>query len=211
MRYDAEHKQKTRERVLKEAAKAIRSQGPHRIGVARVMGRAGLTHGGFYAHFASKEALVAATIDQLFRESHRLARETQDRSPAEGLNAYIDFYLSPEHRDGRTSGCPLPFLSADVPRLPRVSRERFAAGVAKRVEELAGHLERLGRKDPQADASSMLAELLGALSLARAEPNAKRSDAIMARSRAALKRRLGLEGATQPRNTHSRGRRDVDT
>jgi TetR/AcrR family transcriptional repressor of nem operon len=194
MRYDAEHKQKTRGRLVKEAAKAIRSKGPHRIGVAKVMARAGLTHGGFYAHFASKDDLVAAAIEQTFQEAQaRIRRDTQDRTAAEGLTAYVDFYLSAEHRDGRTDGCPLPFLSADIPRLPRSSRVQFAAGVAQLVETLAGHLMRLGRADARAEASSMLAELFGALSLARAEPDRRRSNGILARSRSVLKQRLGLE------------------
>ena len=86
MRYDADHKEKTRERVLREAAKAIRAEGPHQIAVAGVMAKAGLTHGGFYAHFASKDDLVAATIDQMFAEgAARLTREAKDRPPAEAL------------------------------------------------------------------------------------------------------------------------------
>ncbi len=196
MRYDTRHKAKTRDRLLKEAAKAIRSKGPHRIGVAEVMGRAGLTHGGFYAHFKSKDELVTAALGQALEEARgRIEVDTQNRSAAEGVTAVIDRYLSAEHRDARTHGCPLTFLSADIPRLPRASRERFAAGVANLVEDLAGHLGRLGRADPEADASSMLAELLGALSLARTEPDARRSESILAGSRAALKRRLGLESS----------------
>ena len=66
MRYDAEHKRKTRLRVLDEAAMAIREEGPHRLGVAGVMARAGLTHGGFYAHFPSKEAFVSEAIAHMF-------------------------------------------------------------------------------------------------------------------------------------------------
>src|SRR5689334_1915292 len=98
MRYDAEHKQKTHAKLLKAAAKAIRVEGPHRIGVAEVMAEAGLTHGGFYAHFASKDELVAAAIGQMFEEARaRFAHETQDRTPAQALGAYIDFYLSPGH------------------------------------------------------------------------------------------------------------------
>src|SRR5262245_32338766 len=116
MRYDAEHKQKTRERVLKVAARAIRAQGPHKVGVAAVMAKAGLTHGGFYAHFDSKDALVAAAIGQMFEEgSLRFVSETEGRTPRAALAAYIDFYLSDAHRDARRSGCPLPFLSADLP------------------------------------------------------------------------------------------------
>ena len=194
MRYDAEHKEKTRERVLQEAAKAMRAEGPHRIGVAGVMARAGLTHGGFYAHFASKEDLVEAAIEQMVKEGRaRLARETEGRTPAQALCNYIDFYLSAAHRDTRSAGCPLPFLAADAPRLTEPARARFAAGVAGLENALARLLRELGHEPAQDEASSMLAELVGALSLARAEPDLERSDLILVRSRAALKRRFGLE------------------
>jgi len=194
MRYDAEHKQRTRERVLKEAAKAIRADGPHRIGVAGVMARAGLTHGGFYAHFKSKDDLVAASIDEMFRQSsNRFEFETADRAPTEGLSRYLDFYLSPSHRDARGSGCPLPYLSADAPRLSEKSRSAFAAGVARLTDRLAAMLVQLGREDPPAEATSMLSECVGALALARAEPDPARSDEILAYSRTALKHRFGLE------------------
>lgn len=194
MRYGAQHKRRTRERVLEQAAKAIRRAGPHRIGVADVMARAGLTHGGFYAHFASKDELVAAAIDHTFEQARaRLERETQGRPAAHGLASYIDNYLTPEHRDARTRGCPLTFFANDVPRLSRAARERFARGVNDLVERLAAHLERLGQRDPETAASSMIAEMSGALTLARAEPSRQRSDAILARSRASIRRRLGLE------------------
>jgi TetR/AcrR family transcriptional repressor of nem operon len=194
MRYDAEHKQRTREKVLREAAKAIRAAGPHKIAVAGVMARAGLTHGGFYAHFASKDELVAAAIGQMFEEgARRYAQVTEGRAPAEALGAYIDFYLSAAHRDARSSGCPVPFMSADLPRLARPARERFAAGVAQLTERFAGLLAQLGHAHAGPEASSLFAELVGALSLARAEPDAARSDALLEHSRGALKRRLGLE------------------
>jgi TetR/AcrR family transcriptional repressor of nem operon len=194
MRYDAEHKQKTRERVLKEAAKAIRAEGPHQVGVAEVMAKAGLTHGGFYAHFRSKDDLVAAAIGQMFAEgAERMAREYKGRTPAEALGAYVDFYLSPRHRDYRDAGCPLPFLAADAPRLTEAARARFAQGVAELEVKLAASLAALGHADPADEAASMLAEMVGALSLARAEPEAGRSDRILERSRTALKRRFGLE------------------
>jgi len=196
MRYDAEHKERTRERVLKEAAKAIRAQGPHRIGVAQVMAKAGLTHGGFYAHFASKDELVAASIGQMFKDSAgRFAAETDADSPARGLARYIDFYLSARHRDSRGSGCPLPYLSADAPRLTVAAREAFAAGAAWLKARIADKLEALGVADTETQASSLLSELVGALSLARAEPDPSRSDAILANSRSALKTRFHLEDA----------------
>jgi TetR/AcrR family transcriptional repressor of nem operon len=194
MRYDAEHKQKTRERVLQEAAKAIRAEGPHQIAVAGVMARAGLTHGGFYAHFASKDELVVSAIGQMFDEgADRVAHETAGRTPAAGLAAYIDFYLSTEHRDARTTGCPMPFMAADLPRLSEPARARFAQGVAGLRGKLGALLEQLGHADAKTEASSMLAELVGALSLARAEPDRERSDTILARSKASMKQRFGLE------------------
>ena len=194
MRYDAEHKQKTRERVLKEAAKAIRAEGPHRVAVAGVMAKAGLTHGGFYGHFQSKDDLIAASIEEMFRQSSkRFQGETEGLPAAVGRAAYIDFYLSPEHRDARGQGCPLPYLSADAPRLSPQSREAFAGGVARLTERLAALLEAVEWLDPTASASSLLAECVGALALARAEPDADRSDAILRRSRDALKARFHLE------------------
>jgi TetR/AcrR family transcriptional repressor of nem operon len=194
MRYDAEHKQKTRERVLKAAAKAIRAEGPHKIGVAAVMAEAGLTHGGFYAHFESKDDFVAAAVGQMFIEGRaRFDRSMEGRGPAEGLANYTEFYLSGGHRDTRTSGCPLPFLSADAPRLPTPSREQFAQGVALLTDRLTQALEQIGCSDAEETAGSMLSEMVGAVALARAEPDPIRSDAILARTRASLTRRLGLE------------------
>lgn len=194
MRYDAEHKQRTRERVLKAAARAMRAEGPHQVAVAGVMADAGLTHGGFYAHFASKDDLIAQTIAQMFCEGgERMRRATESHEPAEALRRYIDLYLSTAHRDARTGGCPIPFLAADLPRLTEAARTSFATGVAAMRARLAERLRALARPDPESEASSMLAELVGALSLARAEPDPATSDAILDRSRAALKRRLGLE------------------
>ena len=195
MRYDSEHKQRTHERVVKAAAKAIRAKGPDRVGVADVMADVGLTHGGFYAHFSSKDDLIAAAIGQMFEEARaRLELETGDRTPRAALAAYVDFYLSPGHRDARRKGCPIAALSSDMPRLNVKVRTQFAAGRERLTRALAVLVDRVGGSaDAEADAASMYAELLGALSLARMEPDAEKSNTILARSREAIKRRLGLE------------------
>ena len=203
MRYDSEHKERTRARVLKEAAKAIRAEGPHRVGVAAMMAKAGLTHGGFYAHFASKDDLVVAAMSQMFDEaSAKFDRLTAGTSPAAALRAYIDFYLSREHRDARDTGCPLPSLSADLPRLGVVARQQFAAGVAGLTVRIEGLLSTLGRPNAEMLASSALAEMVGALSLARGVGDPKQSDAILKASRDTLKLRLKLvesDGASRAR------------
>jgi TetR/AcrR family transcriptional repressor of nem operon len=194
MRYDSEHKQKTRARVLDAAAGAIRSAGPERVGVAAVMAEAGLTHGGFYAHFASKDDLVTAAISHMFEQARdRFVRETEGRDARTGLRAYVDFYLSKKHRDARDSGCPIPTLSSDLPRLTEQTRAIYADGVQKLVVRLAAMLAELDRPEPEGEARSLVAELVGALALARVEPDAKRSDAILAASKRQLVRRFGLE------------------
>ena len=194
MRYDAEHKQKTREKVLDAAAETIRLEGPHKMGVAEVMTRAGLTHGGFYAHFKSKDDLVACAIGHMFDTSAvRRLDSLKDRPPAEALAAYLDFYLSEVHRDARTTGCAMPALAADLPRLSTAAQEAFAAGVQRMMGRIAGLLAATGHDDAETLASSMVAEMVGALSLARAEPDRDRSNLILERSLRILKQRLDLE------------------
>src|SRR5258706_9310826 len=196
MRYDPEHKQKTRERVLKAAARAIRAEGPDKVNVAAVMAQAGLTHGGFYGHFASKDDLTGAAIGQMLEESYERQRKSMgDRPPIEALNTYIDFYLSTEYHEARFAGCPLPFLSADAPRLSPEARACYASGATTLTDRIAEQFTKLGRTDAAADAASMLAEMLGAVSLARAEPSAERSTAILDHSRVSLRRRFDLDAA----------------
>jgi TetR/AcrR family transcriptional regulator, transcriptional repressor for nem operon len=194
MRYDTDHKQQTRARVLDAAAKAIRIAGPDRVGVAGVMAEAGLTHGGFYAHFASKDELVTAAIAHMFEQAgERLRVHTEGRGPGEGIVSYIDFYLSRKHRDARGFGCPMAALSSDLPRLTDEARKIFSAGARRLGDTLAGKLAELGRADADVEGRSVVAEMIGALSLSRVEKDAKQSDAILETSKRSLKRRLGLE------------------
>lgn len=194
MRYDGEHKQQTRERVLDAAARAIRLSGPDKVGVAAVMADAGLTHGGFYAHFKSKDDLVVAAIEHMLAQARlRFVHETSGREPAEGLRVYIDFYLSKKHRDMRASGCPVAALASDSPRLHEEARAVHARGVQDMAARIATLLKANGNADAQNLARSGVAELIGALALARIEPDPKQSDALLAASKKALKRRFGIE------------------
>ena len=196
MRYSSDHKQETRTRLLREAAREIRLKGPDRVAVAGVMRRAGLTHGGFYAHFGSKEALIAEAIGTMFEDARsRFAGETVGDDPRAALAAYIEFYLSPGHRDARDRGCPLAAIGSDVPRLPEAARERFARGLAALTERLAEAIMACGIERPDQEAASLVAELVGALTLARAVRDPAESDSILQQSAAALRRRLGLESA----------------
>ena len=203
MRYGIDHKEQTRARVLSAAARSVLAEGPHRIGVADVMRKAGLTHGGFYAHFSGRDELVVAAIELLFDEAFaNLQRLTRERAPADALAAYIDWYLSTGHRDAREAGCPLAALSADVPRLDPAARRRYTRGAGRLTSALAMLLSAIGRRDADALAKSAFAEMIGALVLARGADSAD-SDAILESSRTALRVRLGLDGtpatASRPR------------
>jgi TetR/AcrR family transcriptional regulator, transcriptional repressor for nem operon len=100
MRYDHNHKERTRARVLAEAAAAIKSKGVERVGVAEVMGGAGLIHGGFYAHFKSKDDLVAQAVTHMFDASYAwFLRQTEGREPADALSKYVDAHLATSRRE----------------------------------------------------------------------------------------------------------------
>ncbi len=193
MRYDAEHKARTRDRVLGEAVRAIRLEGPGQLGVADVMQRAGLTHGGFYAHFESRDDLVLAAVERMFADVQgAFERVTEGLPPPEALRTYVRFYLSRGHRDGRDTGCPLPLLSGDLPRMGEPARRRFQEGVARLTRRLRVLLDQLDRPDAERLAGSVLAEMIGALSLSRAVSDPQQSDAILQGSRLAVLERLGL-------------------
>ena len=193
MRYGAGRKAQTRARVVQEAARMVRADGTGNVGVAQAMASAGLTHGGFYAHFTSRDALVAEAIAETFRDGERMFdRAMRDRGPREALAAYVTRYLSTRHRDQRDLGCPLPARAAELPRLPPDARARFAEGVCRLTRRLKALMDAAGIDGTEALTGSVLAEMVGAVSLARALPDAEASTERLAHSRAAILDRLGL-------------------
>jgi TetR/AcrR family transcriptional regulator, transcriptional repressor for nem operon len=194
MRYDDNHKERTRARVLAEAAAAIRSKGAERVGVAEVMAGAGLTHGGFYAHFKSKDDLIAQAVTHMFDASYAwFLTHTEGRAPAEALSNYIDAYFAPSHRLDRAHGCPIAALSGDLPNLPELARARFTDGTERLVAGLAKLVRKLGAKNADALAWSAMAEMSGALALSRTVSDPDRSTRILRNSRAMVRSRIGLD------------------
>ena len=194
MRYSNEHKAETKARVLKEAAREIRAKGPDGVAVAGVMALAGLTHGGFYAHFDSKDALVAEAIGTMFEGARRRASSLEaGDDPRAALRDYVDFYLSAAHRDARETGCPLPALSGDLARSGAAVRERFGVGVASLGDRIAKVLAAIGVDDAEGEGIALMAQMVGAVALARSVGAGAQSDAILDHSRAAIVARYGLE------------------
>jgi TetR/AcrR family transcriptional repressor of nem operon len=193
VRYSETHKERTRLRVLGEAAAAIRRKGAERVSVTEVMAAAGLTHGGFYAHFESKDDLIAQAITHMFDGAYnRFLSLTEGREPAAAIASYVDSYLSPSHRLGRADGCPIATLSGDLPNLSGHARERFTDGTERVVTALAKLAKKLGTKDAEAVAWSAIAEMAGAVALSRTVSD-ERGEAILRNSRAIVKARFGLD------------------
>jgi TetR/AcrR family transcriptional repressor of nem operon len=189
MRYPAGHKDGTRAQILREATHAIRTDGLHQLSVGTVMARVGLTHGGFYGHFPSKNGLLEAAIEAMFTEANaRMAAATDDKNPAEALTDYIDDYLS----QGKYNLCPIVAVAAHLPYLPAGLRKTFSRGVQGLTTGLATHIRAMGISDADALASSILTALSGAVSTARALSDPRQIEIVLGAARSALRQLLGL-------------------
>lgn len=201
MRYGEDHKAETRRRVVKAAASAMRRLGPDRVSVAEIMGEVGLTHGGFYAHFKSKDALVGAAVEAAFAQSRRrLSTLARHADPEVLLAGLVDFYVSADHRDHPERGCPIALLSSDIPRQGAPAREAFDTGVHGLIEIIATRLK--GGEERLGLAGSLLAEMAGAVALSRAVSDPELSDRLLAESRTRIKARMGLAPSSPEQGDH---------
>ena len=193
MRYAETHKDDTHKALLKAAAVQLREKGPDRLSVAGVMKAAGLTHGGFYAHFKSKDGLLNETLADVFaRSKRRVEHLLEGLPPKHALATYIDFYAGEKHRDDPANGCPVTALNSDMPRQSKRIRAAFEAGVKALVDMLAKRMEAAGIPDAEKLAPSILSAMAGAVALSRTISDRALSDEMLASTRAGIKARLGL-------------------
>lgn len=162
-------KEETRERIVRTAARAIRRRGYDGVGVAEIMGEAGLTHGGFYAHFASKAALLAEAADRAGADGvESLARSAAKVPADQALMALVDAYLSDLHVQAPEPQCPVAALGSETPRQPPEVRR----AATRRLKELIGLVERQmpgwGQPGNHEKALAILSAMVGALVMARA-------------------------------------------
>jgi TetR/AcrR family transcriptional repressor of nem operon len=191
MRYSDTHKQETRDRVLAVAARSLRAKGPDRLGVAEVMAEAGLTHGGFYAHFKSKDELLAAAVDKAFEDGRNLWLDaTRDAPGLDGLKRYIAFYVSAGHRDRIDSGCPIAALGPVFARAEGPAADTFRANVQRLMDAIASRLPLEDEAERRAIAASLLGEMMGSVQLARTVADQAASDAMLKAARKNLRARI---------------------
>jgi TetR/AcrR family transcriptional regulator, transcriptional repressor for nem operon len=179
--------QEHREEVLSAAARLFRERGAAGVSVADLMSSVGLTHGGFYRQFASKEALLGEATGRAFADVAGLLEQFDAQNPDDrpaARRALVEWYLSAEHRDDAGHGCPSAGLGVDIGRQPADSPARapFAEGVRAFAAWLAGAED---GDDPTAGLAD-LATLVGAMVLARATAGTPLSDEILAASAASL-------------------------
>ena len=196
MRYSREHKQETHARIVKKASVRLREKGAHGIGVADLMKEAGLTHGGFYAHFDSREALVieafAYAMDRSTERWRKIAGETP---PEKRLATIVETYLTPVHRDDPGHGCAVPTLGAEIARESLKTRKACAAKLEQMIEMMADQVLDVPRKTARKQAVAALSTMIGTLVLSRIAGNGEFSDEILAAGREAV---LGRAAAAKP-------------
>ena len=175
MRYEKGHKEETRQRIVLTASEAFREKGIDGVSVADVMARVGLTHGGFYSHFASKDALVEEVLDTCFREG-RLRRQ---RDEGKNLEELIRSYLRAEHRDNAARGCPAASFVGEMSRRPDSARKAFGRRLERMTELVAGALPSGTPAARKKRAAGIVATLIGALQMARVAPDSASADAAL--------------------------------
>jgi TetR/AcrR family transcriptional repressor of nem operon len=181
-------KEETHERIVEVAARAIRRTGYGGTGVADIMKEAGLTHGGFYAHFDSRDALLAEAGDRAGAESVAMAaRVAAAAPPGLALHAMMEAYLSPEHIAAIDTGCPVSALGSEMPRQAPEVRRVATIHIKEMIDLFARQLPDWGQPQAHEQAMALVCGLIGTTMMARAVDDPKLSQALCA---AALKQFL---------------------
>jgi TetR/AcrR family transcriptional regulator, transcriptional repressor for nem operon len=184
-RTTASRKHATHERIVAAAARAIRRSGYSGTGVADIMKEAGLTHGGFYAHFPSREAMLVEAADRASAESTAVSAQiAASVPPRQALSALVRRYLSKAHIDNAENGCPVAALASEMPRQTRKVRKAATRHIKELVDLVARQMPDWGKADAHERALVTVATAVGAVELARAVDDPKLADAFR---KAALK------------------------
>jgi TetR/AcrR family transcriptional regulator, transcriptional repressor for nem operon len=187
MRHNREVAAKSRERIVAAAARMFMERGVAAVGIAELMKEAGMTHGGFYKHFVSKDALVAEACSfAMDRSTGSLRRAVERARKGEALKAIVDAYLARAHRDNPDRGCALVALGGEIGNAKGAAREALAQGRADLVALIERHWN---GPDAKNHAATMAATMMGAMISARVA-DSKSADDILRAARHALYREI---------------------
>jgi len=179
MKVSREQAVANRERIVKVAAKRFREDGFDGVGVADLMQDAGLTHGGFYGHFESKESLIAEAVSLTLANSAETWSRVIGSAPENPLRALVEFYLSAKHRDGPGEGCLIAAVGAEAGRHGQPLKEKIASGLEPLLGLLAGIVPGDSESERREAAIAVYAGLIGGMVLARAVGDAGLSAEIL--------------------------------
>jgi TetR/AcrR family transcriptional regulator, transcriptional repressor for nem operon len=172
-------KEASHERIVGAAARAIRRSGYNGTGVADIMKEAGLTHGAFYAHFESREAMLAEAADRAGAESNSLAASVIAAVPSDqALQALMQVYLSKEHLESIETGCPISALGSEMPRQSPEVRSAATRRIKEMIDLVARQFPDWGQPSAHERALVTVATMVGTLILARAVNDSALSDAL---------------------------------
>ena len=178
-RYPKQHKDVTRRRIIDTAGRRFKRDGLDGSGIATLMSDAGLTNGAFYAHFTSKDDLVAAVVsDQLSTQAGAIHDLRAGRA---GLEDFVRGYLTAEHRDDLAAGCPSAALLDEIARSRDPVKLAYTAGAAAILDEVTTRLTPSDPDSARRTALSLFALLVGTMQLARAIADRAESDAVLER------------------------------
>ncbi|MEK4852047.1 TetR/AcrR family transcriptional regulator [Paenibacillus sp. FSL H7-0756] len=182
MPYPKGHKLKVRNHIITSAAKAFRTHGVRNISLPHIMKGAGLTHGGFYSHFENKDQLVMETchfaISDTIEMLQRIADHNKNEDQTPPIEAVIDFYLSPLHRDQTEAGCILPALSGEISQLSADIRQAYT----QELQRFIAFITNMAGIDPS-NGYALVSSMVGTVALARAVSDTQLSDALLQASR----------------------------
>ncbi|MDD5332292.1 MAG: TetR/AcrR family transcriptional regulator [Rhodoferax sp.] len=192
MRYPAEQKAQTHQQIVELAAREFRSKGLQGIGIANLMAQVGLTHGGFYAHFKDRDALVEEAAVCAAEQSFQQLMDAADGAPPGAeVAAMLDYYLSPEHRDEPGQGCVLPALAAEIAGQPDPVRKAFTKSLRANVGKMARYMPGNDEKTRLTRAMALISGMAGGVLVARAISDPKLSSMLLESVRTQL---LNLHG-----------------
>ncbi|MET8760762.1 TetR/AcrR family transcriptional regulator [Lentzea sp. NPDC004782] len=176
-RYPSDHKGATRQRIIETAGRRLKRNGIDGSGVAALMKDAGLTNGAFYAHFTSKEDLVATAISEQLREQRRLLADIPPGRA--GIEQVVRRYLSPEHRDNPEDGCPSAALLDEISRCPEATRQVYTEGGLAFIDDLAARLAPHDPRSARTTIASVYALMIGTLQLSRTLTDPQLADDLL--------------------------------
>jgi TetR/AcrR family transcriptional regulator, transcriptional repressor for nem operon len=172
MRYEPDHKARIHRRIVKNASRQLRAKGLNGPAVTTLMKASGLTHGGFYRHFGTRDDLVVEAIEESLQELRdRLIAAAKDAEPGEGWKAMVRSYLSLERCDHLDDGCPIAALAPDIARTRPAMKQRSSAAILRFRQEL---LPFMPGKNAEAKATNFLAiisSMVGTIAMARTMPD----------------------------------------